>query len=288
MSHRRGSTIARVVAVGLGLLAVTALPTRAQQQIPIGSSVTGNLGISDPTLPDGSHYKLFTFFGSAGQAVQIDLMSSDFDSYLILRDQNGTEVTHDDDGGGGLNSRIVRTLGYSGNYQILVNTLRSGQYGNFTLRLQGAGGTTQPIVTPLTQANTPVTAIGNIGLNQQVANNLVAGGATYDGKPIQAYNFQCTAGVAFQMDVLSDWDNYAIIFDPMNNNVAHDDDGGEGLNARITYTCPQTAVFRLAVTTPCSASNTGNSPHSTASRANRIVSWEAEPQPSGQGTWICR
>ena len=148
MSHR-GATIARVVGLGLGLLAVTVLPTRAQQQIPIGSSVTGNLSISDPTLPDGSHYKLFTFIGSAGQSVQIDLMSSDFDSYLILRDQNGLEITHDDDGGGGLNSRINRTLGYNGMYQIVVNTLRSGQYGNFTLRLQGAGMGTQPVVTPI-------------------------------------------------------------------------------------------------------------------------------------------
>ena len=43
MSHR-GATIARVVGLGLGLLAVTALPTRAQQQIPVGSSVTGTLG----------------------------------------------------------------------------------------------------------------------------------------------------------------------------------------------------------------------------------------------------
>ncbi|HVO35008.1 MAG TPA: PPC domain-containing protein [Gemmatimonadales bacterium] len=256
MSHRRGSTFARAVAVGLGLLAATALPTRAQQQIPIGSSVTGTLSMSDPTLGDGSHYKLFTFMGAAGQSVQIDLMSSDFDSYLYLKDQNGTEITHDDDSGGGLNARIVRTLGYTGMYQIYVNTLRSGQYGAFTLRLQSAAAVSQPVVTPIV-TGASIAPIGTIGLNQQVQNNLVPGGTTYDGKPIHTYNFQCTAGQAFQMDVLSDWDNYAIVFDPMGNNVAHDDDGGEGLNARITYTCQQTAVYKLAVTTYSASTTTG-------------------------------
>jgi hypothetical protein len=257
MSRRRGSTFARAVAVGFGLLAVTTIPTRAQQQIPIGSSVTGTLSMNDPTLNDGSHYKLFTFMGTAGQTVQIDLMSSDFDSYLYLRDQNGTEITHDDDGGGGLNSRIIRTLGYNGMYQIVVNTLRSGQYGAFTLRLQGAAES-QPLVTPLATGTTMVPApIGTIGLNQQVQNNLVPGGTSYNGKPMHTYNFQCTAGQAFQMDVLSDWDNYAVVFDPMGNEVAHDDDSGEGLNARITYACTQTATYRLAVTTYAASTTTG-------------------------------
>jgi hypothetical protein len=256
MSHRRGSTIARAVAVGLGLLAVTAFPTKAQQQIPLGSSVTGTLGMSDPTLGDGSHYKLFTFMGAAGQTVQVDLISSDFDSYLYLRDQNGTEITHDDDGGGGLNSRIVRTLGYSGMYQIVVNTLRSGQSGAFTLRLQSVAQTSQPVVTPIV-TGASIAPIGTIGLNQQVQNNLAPGGTVYNGKPIHAYSFQCTAGQSFQMDVLSEWDNYAIIFDPMGNSVATNDDGGEGLNARITYACPQTAIYKLAVTTYSASTTTG-------------------------------
>ena len=279
MSHRRGSTFPRVVAVGLGLLAATALSARAQQQIPVGSSVTGTLGMSDPTLGDGSHYKLFTFMGAAGQTVQIDLISSDFDSYLYLRDQSGTEITHDDDGGGGLNSRIVRTLGYSGMYQIVVNTLRSGQFGAFTLRLQSAAAVSQPVVTPIV-SSVNIAPIGTIGLNQQVQNNLVPGGTTYDNKPIQAYSFQCTAGQAFQMDVLSDWDNYAIIFDPMGNNVAHDDDSGEGLNARITYTCPQTAVYRLAVTTYSASTTTGL--YTMKVQALGTPTPLGQPQPIGQ------
>ena len=257
MSHHHGSAVARALAAGLGLVAWVALPATAQQQIPIGTSVTGTLTMSDPVLPsDQSHYKLFTFMGSAGQTVQIDLMSSDFDAYLYLRDQNGQNIAQDDDAGGGLNSRIVRNLPYSGMYQILANTLRAGQYGSFTLALQASGmaqpAVAQPIVTSL-----QLVTIGAIGLNQQVQNILSAGAPLYDGKKYHAYSFECTAGQQFEMDILADWDNYAMVFDPVGNIVARDDDSGEGLNARIVQACTTTGTYRLMVTTYSASSSTG-------------------------------
>ena len=47
-------------------------------------------------------------------------------------------------------------------------------------------------------------------------------------------------------------------------------------------------IFFTAVRSPCSASNSGNRPDSTASLASLMVSWAADPQPKGQGTctWI--
>ena len=220
------------------------------QQIPIGTQVSGELTAADPTLSDGSHYKLFTFMGTAGQAVQIDLMSSAFDSYLYLRDQSGTALAHDVDGGGGLNARIVQTLPYTGLYQIVANTLQSGQYGTFTLSLQFAQGamTTQPIVSAIPSINS-MAAIGQIGLNQQVQNTLVAGGVSWNNKPIHLYGFQCAAGQPVQIDILSSWDNSLIVFDPSGTEVAHDDDGGEGLNARLRWTCPVAGLYKLGVTT---------------------------------------
>ncbi len=219
------------------------------QQIPIGTTVTGELSSADPTLSDGSHYKLFTFTGTAGQTVQIDLMSSAFDSYLYLRDQSGQPIAHDDDGGGGLNARIVQQLPYTGTYQIVANTLQSGQFGAFTLQLQGGqGATMQPVVSSIPTINS-MSSIGQVGLNQQVQNTLVSGGVAWNNKPIHLYGFQCSAGQPVQIDILSSWDNYLIVFDPSGTEVAHDDDGGEGLNARLRWTCPTTGLYRLGVTT---------------------------------------
>lgn len=259
MSHHHGSAVARALAAGLGLVASVALPATAQQQIAIGTSVTGTLTMSDPVLPsDQSHYKMFTFMGSAGQTVQIDLLSSDFDSYLYLRDQNVQNIAQDDDSGGGLNSRIVRNLPYTGMYQILANTLRAGQYGSFTLSLQASGMAQQPMVAQPIVTSLQLVTIGSIGLNQQVQNILSAGAPLYDGKKYHAYNFECTAGQQFEMDILSDWDNYAMVFDPVGNIVARDDDSGEGLNARVVQACTTTGTYRLMVTTYSASSSTGS------------------------------
>jgi len=260
-------------------------PTGMAQQIPIGTSVSGQLMPSDPTMPDGSHYKMFTFMGTAGQTVQIDMMSSAFDSYLYLRDQNGTALTHDDDGGGGLNSRIVQQLPYSGMYQILANTLASGQYGAFTLQLQASGAMAQPMqpmVSAIPSINSLPT-VGQIGLNQQVQNTLVSGGVSWNNRPIHVYAFPCTAGQPTQMDVLSNWDNYLIVFDPSGAESAHDDDGGEGLNARLRYTCPSTGTFRLGITTGLASTTPGTYTLQVQSTGQPMPMGVAQPlQPTAQ------
>ena len=234
------------------------------QQIPIGTTVQGELTAGDPTLSDGSHYKMFTFMGTAGETVQIDLMSTAFDAYLYLRNSSGQNVATDDDSGGNLNARIIRTLPYTGMYQILANTLRAGMYGPFTLEIQNAqtGG---PVVTSLQPGqvtNMPsvnaIGMVGQIGLNQQVQNTLVAGGASWNNKPIHVYGYQCQPGQSAQIDILSSWDNYLIVFDPNGVEVAHDDDSGEGLNARLRFSCPTAGQYRLGVTTGLASTTPGS------------------------------
>lgn len=255
MSRRSFIAAARPLALCAGLVAAAALPARAQQQIAMGQMMSGTLSMADPVFTDGTHYKQFVFYGQAGQTVQIDVMSSDFDAFCLLLDQNNNELARDDDSGEGLNAQITRTLSYAGMYRIIVKTYRSGAYGNFTVSLTGTGG--MPVaVAPITPTN-PTGVIGTIGANQQVSGNLTVMDARWDSKPFQAYNFSCMAGQAFQMDILSTWDNYALVFDPVGNVVARDDDTGEGLNARVNYTCPFAGVYRLAVTTYTTSTTPG-------------------------------
>jgi hypothetical protein len=287
----RGETGSFNLQVRSSAMQSMAQPMGMAQQIPIGTSVSGQLMASDPTMPDGSHYKLFTFMGNAGQTVQIDMISSAFDSYLYLRDQNGQAITHDDDGGGSLNARIVQQLPYTGMYQILANTLASGQYGAFTLQLQSgqAAMAMQPVVTSIPTVNS-LAPIGQIGLNQQVQNTLVSGGPSWNNKPIHLYSFQCSAGQPTQMDIMSNWDNYLIVFDPTGSEVAHDDDGGEGLNARLHFTCPSTGVYRLGVTTGLASTSPGIYTLQVQSTGQPMPMGVAQPinqptaQPIGQPT----
>lgn len=271
MSCRPGFPIARSLALSLGLAAAVTLPAIGQQLIALGQAFSGQLAMSDPVLNDGSHYDAYMFYGQAGQFVQIDVMSSAFDSYVILQDQSGNEMGRNDDGGGGLNARLQHTLPYTGSYRIIVNSYRSGGYGPYTVQLTGSGGVA-------VAAATPGGVVGTIGPNQQVSGTLSPMDARWDNKPFHSYTFQCNAGQPFQMDVLSSWDNYALVFDPMGNVVARDDDTGEGLNARVNYTCTFPGVYRLAVTTYTSSTQPG--PYTLQVQSmGAVVAMQPTPMP---------
>src|SRR5262245_9739267 len=79
--------------------ATEAARTQNGGTLQIGDTVQG-------TLTNTSPNQTYTFSGDAGQAVTIAQHSSDFDSYLILKDSSGSVLTTDDDSAGNLDARI--------------------------------------------------------------------------------------------------------------------------------------------------------------------------------------
>jgi predicted Zn finger-like uncharacterized protein len=84
-------------------------------------------------------HKLFLVQMQAGQQYQIDLMSQEFDAFLYVL-QNNVILAFDDDGGEGLNSRIVFRPPNTGLYHIVATSLGGNSNGNFTLTVQRLGG----------------------------------------------------------------------------------------------------------------------------------------------------
>lgn len=83
---------------------------------------------------------LYTFSGTSGQRVSIAMSSTAVDPFLYLIGPGGQIIAADDDGGGGLNSRIpegsgLLTLPATGVYTIEATTYDAGQQGAFTLAL---------------------------------------------------------------------------------------------------------------------------------------------------------
>ncbi len=106
------------------------------QGIACGS--TTNDQLSNPgscQLNDGSWVDFYSFSGTAGQQVTINL-SATWDTYLFLLDPTPTVVATDDDGGGGTNSRIVFTLTSTGTWFIAANSFAANVFGAYTLTLQ--------------------------------------------------------------------------------------------------------------------------------------------------------
>ncbi len=151
MVPHRGSTDVRALVAGLALCALVARPAAAQKQIGMGRPVTGALTEADPVLSPGqSHYKLFSFYGTARQTVEIDLTSDDFDPRLELQDWQGQSVARDDVSGGARNARITYTLHDTGMYQILAGARRADEHGAFTLSVIATEAVAQP--EPVAQA----------------------------------------------------------------------------------------------------------------------------------------
>src|SRR6185295_14069371 len=57
-------------------------------------------------------------------------------------------------------------------------------------------------------------------------------------------------GHNYQIDMMSkDFDAYLRLLDPAGKQVAEDDDGGEGLNARINFKAPEDGNYKIIATT---------------------------------------
>ena len=100
------------------------------------ASYTGEFTEKDATAFK-RYYKLFNVQFEKGKTYRIDHSSKqpEFDAYLFLEDADGTQLEADDDGGGGLNSRIVYKVAKTGTYRIIATTLPAGQTGKFTVEI---------------------------------------------------------------------------------------------------------------------------------------------------------
>lgn len=126
---------------------VKARRQQAQRQVRAidtdGKVVEGRLEAGDNTLSDGSYADAYSFTGQAGQQIQIDLASTDFNplSLLFVADNQGNLsgkpiAQNDDAGPGSLDSRIVFVLPSNGTYYILVNSKVSGETGQYRVSAQ--------------------------------------------------------------------------------------------------------------------------------------------------------
>jgi serine protease Do len=102
--------------------------------LDIPGSTSGLLSDDDAMLDD-RRSQAWTFEGTAGRTVTIDLSSGDFDSYLTVIGPGITAPVEDDDSGGDLHSRIVLTLQESGTFRIVVSALGPGA-GAFELSVR--------------------------------------------------------------------------------------------------------------------------------------------------------
>lgn len=95
-------------------------------RIAIGQSAEGRLASGDCEFAlDESFVDVYDIVLAAPATIQIDMTSTELDSYLGLFDAVGRFLGEDDNSGGGMNARMIRQLD-AGTYRIWANTVATG------------------------------------------------------------------------------------------------------------------------------------------------------------------
>ena len=202
----------------------------------------------DETLKTGEFVDSYEFEGSPGQHVSIDLRSSAFDTYLILKDPAGEQTENDDaeDGSGVGHSNIEADLTESGTYRVLVTSYESGESGAYSLTIDPSAA--EP-GSPRSRDVTLLTAGAPVG------GELVDGDLTFEaGEYHDTYVFDGDEGVTVRIALESgDFDTYLGLITPSGEEIANDDFEGDPERSVIELTLPEAGRYRVQATSYAAA-----------------------------------
>lgn len=183
------------------------------------------------------------------KAYMIDMVSSEFDSYLRLEDTAGNRLAEDDDGGGNLNARIRFTPPRDDLFLVIATTCAGGA-GNYTLAIRSYVQTpvklvelAAPTANKATEFQGPLAPQDPVDKNRNV--------------PCRIHSVELKAGKTYVFDLMStEFDAYLRLEGPDGANIAEDVDSGGNLNSRITHQARTAGRYRL-VAMPLSGARGG-------------------------------
>jgi hypothetical protein len=189
----------------------------------MGQTVTGSLASTDCRLQDDTFADPWEFTISATTAILAEMMSAEFDTYVIVTDPQGNRLGFDDDAGDGTNSRLSMTL-EPGTYRLVANSFAPGETGNYSLSLRVDACRSAP---PLNVGGT-------------VTGSLTADDCRLaDGSFADRWTLTLASATTVRLDLMSDaFDAYLLVTDTANTILASDDDGGGPSNARVEVALP--------------------------------------------------
>jgi hypothetical protein len=100
--------------------------------VDVGQTVAGSISVDDCRTVRGTPGDAWALTLASTTPVDVNMTSGSFDTFLLLLDSAGTVVDFDDDGGDGLNSRLVATLA-PGRYTLQATSYDVGETGGYSL-----------------------------------------------------------------------------------------------------------------------------------------------------------
>jgi thiol-disulfide isomerase/thioredoxin len=117
---------------------------------------TGKLTNDDPKdKVRNAASKVYPLVLQRGKTYTIDMVSTQFDSFLRLEDARGQQLAQDDDSGGNLNARIMFNCQADGEYKVICTAFSPQGVGDYVLTVKLAGQVDQPSSAHTTMLNKP-------------------------------------------------------------------------------------------------------------------------------------
>jgi len=207
---------------------------------PDGAQVArlrGRLSGKDGVRDNRSYTDLHSFWGSAGDVVEVRMNSGPLDCYLLLYNAQGQVVAEDDDSGGNLNSLLQTTLSEPGLY-IVVASSYSRDEGEYDLRVTVNSGSVLYALLPI-----------HISIEQQFDEGDPYSSDYY--APFRTWAIDLASGQTINVEMRSsDVDSLLILFDEAGTQVALDDDSLGAPDALLTYSAARAGRYYLVATAP--------------------------------------
>ncbi len=206
---------------------------------------SGTLSGDDPVRAGGQHYQRWTFAGSAGQSVTIDLSSRDFDTFLALRGPDGQEQTNDDIDRRDTDSRINAVLASNGTYEVVATSYLSGAVGDYQVALSAAD-----VEAVIGEVGAEEIEAGSLTWNAPVAGRLARRDEQLrSGEYYDTFTFAGRAGQGLTLAMESSaFDTYVMLRGPGELSVDNDDGFSSGTNSRLEATLPVDGTYSVLAT----------------------------------------
>ena len=221
-----------IVAVSF-LFCTNDVKLRAQDEPP--KTIKGKLDQNDPPDPFlkkvsmGKRvcpHKIHTIRFAADKVFVINLMSDDFDAFLRIEDGKGNLLAVNDDGGNKLNSLALFTSPKKDNFRVIVSAF-DRRPGAYTLSIKPAPG------------NITFARSGLLLQKSDIQNVKLQKG--------KSYIINLKSAILPDNNTLQ-FDTLLKVNDASGKKLAEDDDGGEDLNSRLSFTAPNSATYQIVVT----------------------------------------
>ena len=236
--------MARATALGvtIGAALLLAGPVWAQQSLPPGGRVSGELRQGDATLAGGEYVDSFTLEGRAGQRVVVQMTSTALDPYLLIRGPANFRQENDDESQGVASALLDVTLPADGRYTISATTYKAGESGAYLVTVGGANA-----------SPTATAAPSAIRAGDTVRGTLARGDeALQTGEYADTWRLQGRRSETFTIRLASSaFDPYLLVRGAGGLSVENDDDETVrgGRDSRLVITLPADGEVRISATT---------------------------------------